>query len=201
MTIRTLGKQIRTSPGVAAVELALTLPLLILLLTGTWEVGRILEVQQMLNVAAREAARQAGSGLLTNSQVQQVAVNYVRCGLQDVTGAMTANIAVNVTVYAAGSPGIPEQIDVSQASSLDQIVISVSVPFPDVRWISLPSITGAAPASPGELGLPEGLSVPHHASTTAGRLSRSPASRPIRRRQGWFPDDDARCWQHSPAGD
>ncbi len=143
MTIRTLGKQIRTSPGVAAVELALTLPLLILLLTGTWEVGRILEVQQMLNVAAREAARQAGSGLLTNSQVQQVAVNYVRCGLQDVTGAMTANIAVNVTVYAAGSPGIPEQIDVSQASSLDQIVISVSVPFPDVRWISLPSITGA----------------------------------------------------------
>ncbi len=61
--------------GVAAVELALTLPLVLTLLMGTWEVGRIIEVQQYLNAGAREAARQAGSGIVTNSQVQQVAIN------------------------------------------------------------------------------------------------------------------------------
>ena len=51
----------RHRSGVAAVEMALTLPLVLTLLVGTWEVGRIIEVQQFLNVGAREAARQAGS--------------------------------------------------------------------------------------------------------------------------------------------
>ena len=47
------GKR-RFRSGVAAVEMALSLPLLLTLLIGTWEVGRILEVQQFLNVGARK---------------------------------------------------------------------------------------------------------------------------------------------------
>ncbi len=42
-----------SSPGVAAVEMAVTLPLVLTLLIGTWEVGRILEIQQILNMGAR----------------------------------------------------------------------------------------------------------------------------------------------------
>jgi Flp pilus assembly protein TadG len=133
----------RSSSGVAAVEMALTLPLVLTLLTGTWEVGRILETEQILNVGAREAARQAGSGLLTDSQVQQVAINYIRSALGDTSGTMTRNLAVTVTVYPASSPTTPESIDASQANSLDLIVISVSIPYQDVRWIALPTITGA----------------------------------------------------------
>ncbi|MGO9600597.1 MAG: TadE/TadG family type IV pilus assembly protein [Isosphaeraceae bacterium] len=133
----------RSRSGVAAVEMAVCLPMLLTLLVGTWEVGRIVEVQQCLNVAAREAARQAGSGLLTNSQVQQVAVNYVRIALGDSTGTMTQNMVVTVTVYPASNPGTAEAIDVSQCQSLDQIVIGVSIPYGDVRWIALPEITGA----------------------------------------------------------
>src|SRR5271165_7199780 len=86
----------RSSSGVAAVEMALTLPLVLTLLIGTWEVGRILETQQILNVGAREAARQAGSGLLTDSQVQQVAINYIRNALGDTSGTMTQNLTVTV---------------------------------------------------------------------------------------------------------
>jgi Flp pilus assembly protein TadG len=133
----------RSRSGVAAVEMALSFPVVLALLIGTWEVGRIVEVQQFLNVAAREAARQAGSGLLTNSQVQQVAVNYIRNALGDTTGTMTQNMVVTVTVYPASGPGTSESIDVSQCQPLDQIVIGISIPYADVRWIALPEITGA----------------------------------------------------------
>ena len=137
------GFRRRVRSGVAAVEMALSLPLVLTLLVGTWEVGRIIEVQQFLNVGAREAARQAGSGLLTNSQVQQVAVNYIKNALGDTSGTMTANLTVTVTVYPSGSPTTPENIDVTQAQSLDLLVIAVSIPYQDVRWIALPLITGA----------------------------------------------------------
>jgi Flp pilus assembly protein TadG len=130
--------------GVAAVEMALILPLVLTMLLGTWEVGRIIEVQQYLNVAAREAARQAGSGIVTNSQVQQVAINYMRNALNDTTGAKTAHLAVTVTVHPAASPGTSQNIDVTQANSLDLIVISLSIPFQDVRWNGLSTITGAS---------------------------------------------------------
>jgi len=124
--------------------MALTLPLVLTLLMGTWEVRRIIEVQQYLNAGAREAARQAGSGIVTNSQVQQVAINYIRKDLGDRSGTKTQNLTVTITVYPAGSPGTPENIDVSLANSLDQIVISVSIPYQDVRWNGLPTITGAS---------------------------------------------------------
>ncbi len=49
-----------------------------------------------------------------------------------------------MTVYPAGSPGTPENIDVTQANSLDQIVIAVSIPYQAVRWNSLSTITGVS---------------------------------------------------------
>ena len=46
--------------GIAAVEMAVSLPLVLTLLIGTWEVGRILEIQQFLEVgAARPPGRRA----------------------------------------------------------------------------------------------------------------------------------------------
>src|SRR5204863_5053446 len=46
----------------AAVELAVCLPVLFLLLAGLWEVGRVTEVQQVMWNSAREAARDASLG-------------------------------------------------------------------------------------------------------------------------------------------
>ena len=48
--------------GTAAVEFACCLPLLLMILTGMWEVGRITEVQQVAWNSAREAARDASLG-------------------------------------------------------------------------------------------------------------------------------------------
>jgi Flp pilus assembly protein TadG len=47
--------------GIAATEMALVAPVIIMLLVGVWEVGRLIMVQNVLNDTAREAARLAGS--------------------------------------------------------------------------------------------------------------------------------------------
>ncbi|WP_165232759.1 TadE/TadG family type IV pilus assembly protein [Aquisphaera insulae] len=147
MRVRIVGVDRSERSGAAAVEMALCLPLVLTMLIGTWEVGRILEMQQFLNVGAREAARQAGSGLLTNSQVQQVAVNCIKNALGDSTGTLTRNLVVTVTVYDADSPSTVKSVDVSQADPLDLIVVKASIPYADVRWIALPTVSGAGTLS------------------------------------------------------
>ncbi|MFO0891493.1 MAG: TadE/TadG family type IV pilus assembly protein [Isosphaeraceae bacterium] len=134
----------RPRPGIAAVEMALCLPLLLMLLIGTWEVARILEIQQFLEVGAREAARQASSGLFNNEEVRQIAIAYVRQALGDQDGTMTGNLSVEVSVSLTSSPDTPTEIDVSEAGPLDLLEVTVSIPYSDVRWINLPMITSAS---------------------------------------------------------
>jgi Flp pilus assembly protein TadG len=120
--------------GTATVELALVLPLLLGLLLGTWEVGRLLQVHQVLDNAAREGARQASTGQMTNAQVQLAVCQYIKdAGLPDYT-ATPSNV---VTVTDVTSPGT----DVSVATEQDQLNVSVTIPFSDVRWIALSLIT------------------------------------------------------------
>ena len=123
----------RRRTGAAAVELAMVLPLILTLLLGIWEVGRLVEIQQLLSNAAREAGRQAATGQLTNTQVKQVATNYL-----SVAGLPTGNVVVNVDDLT--SPGT----DVSKAQYMDQLQVQVSIPFNDVRWCLLSIATNAS---------------------------------------------------------
>src|SRR2546430_17443525 len=52
--------------GAAAVEFAVVLPLIFLLLLGTWEVARLVQVQAILSNAVREGARLAAQGQIIN---------------------------------------------------------------------------------------------------------------------------------------
>ena len=52
-----------------AVEAAVVLPLLLILMLGVWEVGRMIQVQQVLVNAAREGARLAGGGYVNGTPV------------------------------------------------------------------------------------------------------------------------------------
>jgi Flp pilus assembly protein TadG len=112
--------------GVATVEFALLLPFLVTLLLGVWEVGRMIEVNQVLDNAAREGARVAAGGQATNDQAQQAAIDYLKCN-----GLPTQNVVV--TVADLTSPGT----DASGATQLDQLQVQVSIPFSDVRWSTL----------------------------------------------------------------
>src|SRR5262245_38606407 len=82
----------RRRPGAAAVELAFIAPILVLLLVGLWDVGRMIQIQQILSNAAREGARVASQGQTINltgsptqirvstgdPNVKSTIVNYLR---------------------------------------------------------------------------------------------------------------------------
>ncbi len=114
----------------AAVEFAVLSPFLVVLLLGLWEVGRLVEVSQTLNNAAREGARQAATGQLSNAQVQAVVLNYLASA-----GIPTQN--ATVTVNDLTSPGA----DASAAAQMDRLQVTVTVPLSDVRWAALYLVT------------------------------------------------------------
>lgn len=124
MIVRTTGRTDRAPDrrGVAAVEFALTVPLLLVLLVGLWEVGAVIEAQQLLSNAARVGGRQASTGLNTNAQVQQAVTQYLQAA-----GLPTTNVVVSVTNVTSGG-------DVSNANQMDQLTVTVSIPFKDVAW-------------------------------------------------------------------
>jgi Flp pilus assembly protein TadG len=118
----------RTRPcrrGVAAVEFAVLLPLIFTLLLGLWEVGRMVETQQLLTNAAREGGRQASTGQLTNAQVASVVTQALTAA-----GLNTTNVQVTVANVTRGG-------DVSGSQYLDQLSVTVSIPYQDVQWSTL----------------------------------------------------------------
>jgi Flp pilus assembly protein TadG len=126
--------------GTAAVEAAFSIAVLLLpLLLGAWEMGRMVEVQQVLTNGAREGCRQASTGKLTNAQVQQVVVTYLQNA-----GLPTTNAVVTVSDLTASGT------DVSLAAQLDQLQVTVTIPFSDVRVISLNLVTNSSTNMTGQ---------------------------------------------------
>ena len=113
--------------GVACVEFAAMLPFLLILLIGIWDVGRLVNVQQHMINAAREAGRQASTGARTVSQVQDTARNYLAR-----EGMPTANVTVSVVNTTNAL-----RFEPSTANQLDRFQIDVAMPFQDVRWVGL----------------------------------------------------------------
>lgn len=83
--------------GVAAIELAfVTMLLIIPLLLGIWEVGRLVQVQQIVSNAAREGARLSAQGYTINPDtgtLTQIKID---------SGAVPIKAAVYDYLYAAG---------------------------------------------------------------------------------------------------
>ena len=119
-------------PGVAAVELAVVLPLLLIMLVGLWEVGRIVTVEQLLANAAREGGRSAATGAKSLTQVKETVVRYLK--VNGVSKVTTSDVTiVNLT------PG--GNADPTAATQMDHFQITVSIPFDNVRWVILDQIT------------------------------------------------------------
>ena len=57
----------RRRRGIAAVELAFVAPVLVTILAGLWEVGRMVQLQQLISNPARGGSRAAPQGRTLNS--------------------------------------------------------------------------------------------------------------------------------------
>ena len=107
--------------GVTTVEVAITFPIMMLLVLLVFEMSRIMMVQQCLEFAAQKGSRTASlSTTLTESQVE----NAVRNALLPVIPNSASSVAVQVT--PATMAGV---------TSGTQVEVDVQVSLADVSWV------------------------------------------------------------------
>lgn len=132
----------RPRNAVAAVEFAVVLIILMPMLIGVWEIGRLVNVQQLIANAAREGGRQASTGEKNTAQVREIIVTYLRnAGLNKINSSASndtelrtgGRVLVQIKVYDAYNQ-LRDGIDPTQADQNDRIEVKVEVLFNDVEY-------------------------------------------------------------------
>ena len=126
--IRKAGSLRQPRAGAVVVEMALVLPLFLLIIVGIIEFGRAFMVQQMVTNASREGARHASLPNTTENEVGTLVRDYLA------TGRIRRD-AVQVTVTPT---------NLQNAATGTQVSVTVSVPYSDVAWIPTPWFLGQA---------------------------------------------------------
>ena len=119
-----LGSKSRRRAGAAVVEMAVVLPLFILLVFGLIEASRLGMVAQLITNAAREGCRVAVINQTTQAAVQ-ARVEAVLAG----SGISVGTVNPSPSNWATSSKGTA-------------ITVSLSVPFSQVSWLSTPMFLG-----------------------------------------------------------
>ncbi len=135
--------------GVVAVEAGMVLPLLIIIMFGVWEVGRMIQMNQVLINGAREGARFAAGGYVdgtpvTNAMVQQAVRDYLRTA--GMPAAAYNGAQVTLTCLAS-----PSWTNPSDALPLDRFTVQVTIPagaaFDSMAWSLVTRFTGVSSMS------------------------------------------------------
>jgi len=94
----------RDDRGTALIEMAFTLPLLLLISIGIIEFGRAFQTWQVLTNAAREGARVAVLPGISDSMVTARVNEYIQAGALDASETPTISIQRNATIsYGTGT--------------------------------------------------------------------------------------------------
>jgi Flp pilus assembly protein TadG len=136
---------LRRRRAVAAVEFAVLLPFLLLLMVGIWEVGRIIHVQILLHNAARDAARVGAqahvintSGADTNIHFNTGSPNIVDTVKNYLTAAGITNQTGLVVEFAFVEPTVTGPSDEPYTGVKNQrFRVRVTIPYDNVRWTTL----------------------------------------------------------------
>ena len=137
------GSRTRVRRGAAAVECALVLPFLMLVVLGIIECGQVMTAQEVITNSAREGARLAslgGSTIGTSTSTGANEVNNRVRGYLDSGGVASSTATISVTDLDATITDLP------QSNTGDRIQVSVSVPFSRIAW-STPWFFGGATLS------------------------------------------------------
>jgi Flp pilus assembly protein TadG len=129
--------------GAVAVEAAMVLTVLIILMLGLWEVGRLVQINQVMVNAAREGARLAAGGYVDGTPVTQDMVEDAVRDYLNSAGFPTA--AVNGAQIALTCNASPSWVNPADAQPLDKFAVQVTIPsgtaFNSLRWSLLSSLT------------------------------------------------------------
>jgi Flp pilus assembly protein TadG len=105
MRSTTIGNQ----HGAAALEIAITVPLILLIGIGIFEFGRAYQTWQVLTQAARAGAKVAATAGSTDAQVESAVRSYMKAG--QLPNAATAPIVLDRRVSVGSATG--SQITIS----------------------------------------------------------------------------------------
>jgi Flp pilus assembly protein TadG len=117
----------RSRRGIAACEAAMVMPLLIITMFGVWEVGRMIQVNQIVNNSAREGARLAAGAYVngtpvTSAMVTQAIRDYMRAS--GLPAAAYNGATITLTCLAS-----PTWVNPSDALPLDRFRVQVTIPM------------------------------------------------------------------------
>lgn len=158
------GRRDRRRRGVAAVEFGLCLPIIVGIMLGIWEVGRIVQVSNILWNTARETARDASVGQDNLQTIANNTLTYLQSALPSTfISAHSTSMISPVVTLPANTTGYtcwdnttnqelftitftditqPSVTDPTAMSKLDHYEISLQVPYTSIRWSSIAQITG-----------------------------------------------------------
>ncbi|HEX5445498.1 MAG TPA: TadE family protein [Pirellulales bacterium] len=134
--------------GIAAVEAGLCMPILLLFMLGMWEVGRMVQVEQILVNAAREGARIAAEGQLTvNGGNVPVTVTVVQQYVRDyLTAAGLPAAAISGAQIQIINKSGNSWSDPCNAKPMDKFQLSITIPpgtaYTSLKWGVVSTITG-----------------------------------------------------------
>ena len=141
----------RRRRGVAAVEFAVVLPLLMLLLLGIWELGRIIHVQITLNNAARDGARLGAQANIVSTSGAYTQIRYntgspnindtiraylTAAGITDHTG-LAVEFQFMEPAVSGGPTPTSTTADPYTGVKNQRFRVRVSLPYANVRWTSM----------------------------------------------------------------
>ncbi len=139
--MKKMMKRLRCQKGVAAIEFAILLPVLLMIIFGIIEFSILLYDKQVITNASREGAR-AGivSGRVTQAQIQGVVNNYVASNLISFGTPNTpvSNVLRNGNVYLDLSLSPPEQLSDIQRG--DDLTVTVSYNY---EFLVLPNFVAS----------------------------------------------------------
>ena len=125
-----LLRRARSQKGAALIEVALTLPLLLLVSVGIFEFGRAYQTWQVLTNAAREGARMAVLPDSTDDAVEERARSYMQSGQLPEFDDAEIDITHDNDIDTGGTMATASQVTISYPFSFIvlQPVASLVVP-------------------------------------------------------------------------
>jgi TadE-like protein len=144
--------------------MALSLPIVLTIMAGLWEVGRITEVQQIIWNGTREAARDASLGEDSLQTIGSSLLTYLQNAERTTFGqghstsmiSPVVTLPANTTGYTCWDNTANQELftvsfvdltntsvtDPTGMSQLDRYEIMVQVPYASIGWVPLAQITG-----------------------------------------------------------
>jgi hypothetical protein len=112
------------------------MPLLVILILGVWELGRFIQITQLISNAAREGARQGASAKYTIEEVRQATFEYLKS-----SGVPCHNTLASADVTLSNTNVIIEVVNFDgpetyNAEQFDRIHVTVRVPMVNFHWLT-----------------------------------------------------------------